>query len=324
MTNVTEHTRHRLDDSCIFIKNGRTTRFSKVSSFELSDHAMSICWPTMSLISNTGDPSGAQNHFARGGYIGSNTEGYADLNKNIDCYDLSEHVMDLAIAIAHALQDHLDRTGFIWDSVFVGLDVDEKYLRKLPAKGYALMLLMGEFSGVSYSTGNCTSTISMPGDMMIVRPKEIKNGNLGSKGCFTIVLYESGTRDDHRPIDEVGRQKTIHERWAENEDLEEAMTVDAPTHPDEIHRGPLWWLAPAPQGSYGHGGPSDALGECGPSVAVGPPGHYNLVQACCERGNHLHKRTKINSECHFIDITIDDDFTTPKRRQMATDGLRGP
>ncbi len=48
MTNVIEHTRHNLDDpyrkTCIFIKNGRTTRFSKLSAYELSDHAMSICW----------------------------------------------------------------------------------------------------------------------------------------------------------------------------------------------------------------------------------------------------------------------------------------
>ena len=51
---------------------------------------------------------------------------------------------------------------------------------------------------------------------------------------------------------------------------------------------------------------------------------YNLVQACCAKGNHLHKPTKVNRMCDFIDITIDDDFTSPKGRKLAIDGLRGP
>ena len=51
---------------------------------------------------------------------------------------------------------------------------------------------------------------------------------------------------------------------------------------------------------------------------------YNLVQACCERNNHLHNSSKFNKNCKFIDITIDEDFTSLKGRKCAIDGLRGP
>ncbi len=50
---------------------------------------------------------------------------------------------------------------------------------------------------------------------------------------------------------------------------------------------------------------------------------YNLVQACCERNNHLHNSSKFNKNCKFIDITIDEDFTSLKGRKCAIDGLRG-
>ncbi len=252
----------------------------------------------------------------------------------MNCRNLTSDVMDFAIAITYALQPHLHNTDFIWDSVFVGLDVGEKHLRKLPCKGYALMLLLGEFSDITFSTGNCSSSISLPGDMLMFRPSEVKCTNFGSGGCFAIVLYESGTRDDHRPIDTL-RQKSLAERWRENEDLEELMTVDCgPYDPND----PAYFKGPLPhlQAEYTKGPSpysqrlpvfeitSDVCYPSVPSVANGRGGHYNLVQACCEKSNHLHKRPKINKECHFIDITIDDDFTTPKGRKMAIDGLRGP
>jgi hypothetical protein len=251
MTNAVEIVTPRVHEGDIIIKNGRTIRLVTKFAHELSDHVMSIGWPTMSLHGNLSDPKGTTSsdpsgasYKAHGGYIGSNSEGYIDINKQVNCRNLTSDVMDFAIAITYALQSHLHNTDFIWDSVFVGLDVDEKYLRKLPSKGYALMLLLGEFSGITFSTGNCGSSISLPGDMLMFRPSEVKCKNLGSGGCFAIVLYESGTRDDHRTIDTL-RQKSLGERWRENADLEEIMTTDCgPYDPNDpgIFKGPIHHL----------------------------------------------------------------------------------
>ena len=189
MTNVVEIITPRVHEGDIILKNGRTIRLVTKFAHELSDHVMSTGWPTMSLHGNPSDPSGTipsdpsgANHKAHGGYIGSNSEGNIDINKQVNCRDLTSDVMDFAIAIIYALQSHLHNTDFIWDSVFVGLDVGEKYLRKLPSKGYALMLLLGEFSGITFSTGNCGSSISLPGDMLMFRPSEVKCKNLAQGG----------------------------------------------------------------------------------------------------------------------------------------------
>ncbi len=189
MTNVVETITPRVHEGDIILKNGRTIRLVTKFAHELSDHVMSTGWPTMSLHGNPSDPSGTipsdpsgANHKAHGGYIGSNSEGNIDINKQVNCRDLTSDVMDFAIAITYALQSHLHNTDFIWDSVFVGLDVGEKYLRKLPSKGYALMLLLGEFSGITFSTGNCGSSISLPGDMLMFRPSEVKCKNLAQGG----------------------------------------------------------------------------------------------------------------------------------------------
>jgi hypothetical protein len=125
-------------------------------------------------------------------------------------------VMDFSDIIAKTLAFHLSYTNFTWDSVFVGLDVSEKHIRQLPAVGYALVILLGEFADVSFSTGNCSrSSISRAGDMMITRPDTITTKCPGIGGCYTIVLYDSGTpyQDDSDLLDHRSQKpKYISER----------------------------------------------------------------------------------------------------------------
>lgn len=201
--------------------------------------------------------------------------------------------------------------------MFVGLDVSEKHLRKLPSEGYALLILLGELSVITFTNGNCGRSISFPGEMMIIRPSQIKTSGLGSGGCHPIVLYDSGTPDEldlakpTRAFGLLNPPRTLAERWTQNERLEEAMTVDAAVAPHKDHEYEEITIDV-------HTGRPDAVSDHAPFDC------YNLVQACCEKNNHLHRRSKINQNRHFIDITIYDDFSSAEGLKLAFDGLRGP
>ena len=49
-----------------------------------------------------------------------------------------------------------------------------------------------------------------------------------------------------------------------------------------------------------------------------------LVQACCERTSFLSTPTQHTLGCRFVNITVDEDFTTSEGIQLAIDGLKGP
>ncbi len=122
--------------------------------------------------------------------------------------------------------------------------------------------------------------------MMIVRPENIKVTNLCVGCCYVIELYESGDL-----------------RVAERSPPSAAAITQACVDVTSIPEHPKACLVTV----------EDVSGD-----------KYNLVQACCAKGNHLHKITRINKMCNFIDITIDDDFASPHGRKIAIDGLRGP
>ncbi len=126
MTNAGEIVTSRVHEGDIIIKNGRTIRLVTKFAHELSDHVMSIGWPTMSLHGNLSDPKGTTSsvpsgasYKAHGGYIGSNSEGYIDINKQVNCRNLTSDVMDFAIAITYALQSHLHNTDFILSLIYI-------------------------------------------------------------------------------------------------------------------------------------------------------------------------------------------------------------
>ncbi len=160
-------------------------------SYELNSIVLSIIWPPLATLSVSETTKGNERLVACGAYIGTSP---LDVCKRLGCHDMTEDVMDLSDAITKTLALNLLYTNFTWDSVFVGLDVSEKHIRQLPAVGYALVLLLGEFSDVVFSIENCVgSSICRAGEMMIARPDTIKTKGLGIGGCYVIVLYDSGT-----------------------------------------------------------------------------------------------------------------------------------
>ena len=48
----------------------------------------------------------------------------------------------------------------------------------------------------------------------------------------------------------------------------------------------------------------------------------NIVQACCEPGNHIHRKTEYSAGCISVNITVEDDFTLSTGIQTGLDGLR--
>jgi hypothetical protein len=88
-----------------------------------------------------------------------------------------------------------------------------------------------------------------------------------------------------------------------------------------------------PKTSRGSGGSTAGSGG---STAMGTPKstpiaatsqvrrRRTIVQACCEPENYIHRKTKNSAGCIFIDITVEDEFTSSTGIQRGLDGLKGP
>ena len=72
--------------------------------------------------------------------------------------------------------------------------------------------------------------------------------------------------------------------------------------------------------------PAVASGFRPTCTSGGGKGKHNrtLVQACCERINFLSTPTEHTLRCRFVNITVDEDFTTSDGIQLAIEGLKGP
>ena len=75
-----------------------------------------------------------------------------------------------------------------------------------------------------------------------------------------------------------------------------------------------------PSGSTAMGTPKSTPIEAASQVRRGS----TIVQACCEPENYIHRKTKNSAGCIFIDITVEDEFTSSAGTQKGLDGLKGP
>jgi hypothetical protein len=60
----------------------------------------------------------------------------------------------------------------------------------------------------------------------------------------------------------------------------------------------------------------------GPTESDALPTQRTLVQACCERANLLSTPTPLTRGCRFVNITIEEDFTSARGVQIAIQALK--
>jgi hypothetical protein len=112
---------------------------------------------------------------------------YCDgLLKTIGCFDVTEDLGDFMWEVQTHFGQRLLTSSFKWNYIFVGVNVNDEVIRKLPAAGKALL---GEFSDIAFSCEDSARSIDLSGQCLMMTPCHAKSKGKAKGLCYCVVLY---------------------------------------------------------------------------------------------------------------------------------------
>ena len=83
-------------------------------------------------------------------------------------------------------------SSFKWNSIFVGVNVNDEVFRKIPTEGQALFTLFGEFSDVTFSSEESSRSIDLLVQCLMMNPRHAKSKGKAKGLCYCVALYFHG------------------------------------------------------------------------------------------------------------------------------------
>jgi hypothetical protein len=118
---------------------------------------------------------------------------YCDgLLKTIGCFDVTDDLGDFMWDVQTHFGQRLLTSSFKWNSIFVGVNVNDEVIRKLPVEGKALLTLFGQFSDIAFSCEDSSRSVDLPGECLMMMPRHAKSKGKTKGLCYCVVLYFQG------------------------------------------------------------------------------------------------------------------------------------
>ncbi len=96
---------------------------------------------------------------------------------------------DIECSLQDLLRPHLRKSGFQWNTTFIGTDCRELELLQLPSRGYTYLLVVYNPGGGSVTNLSTKTVVKSSGQGMMVKLCDIQVGN--GQGMCLIVMYHS-------------------------------------------------------------------------------------------------------------------------------------